>query len=456
MLSILSCMKKKYLIALFLCISSCLFAQKTFDREYYLEAVSEFKTVLTHEKLHKLVQGLQRFHPFHFDSIRGRPIKQVIYDIDLPQEKLTDTEFVFHARKFLDCITEEDPHFMIAPVIRKIKGYKVKNPMLKAPPFVGIQINDTLLVHKSLNEKLKRGDKILSINSIPVSNLIAYAYRRRYMNIAHAMLDYHISLSNSYQIVLQRGEKRINIKSEGIPFDKYYENIENLPCESKIYGKHHVGYFKLQNFDENRQTFKQLNAFCKRLKKEGVQNLILDLRENPGGSGYMLDVFYSLFSSSDSIPFLKNAFYRASPATKHYGFSELDMGKLLPFPEKEMFRMIPLNKDYYIGEIKLYVLMSEYTFSTAASFANVVQFNKMGVLAGEALKKNALKYGEIDKVSFNSNIMVCSTAVFDEHTKAQNGILTPDIEIPYIAKEYMQGGDPVLEKLLEKIGQNKK
>ncbi len=456
MLSILSCMKKKYLIALFLCISICSFAQKTFDKKRYLKATHKVRTDLTTDRLLRFSNTIKKFHPYDSDSINGRSIKEIIDEIELPKATLKDAELVYQIRKFLDYMTAEDPHIVAIPILLKTDHYKVKMSMLKAPPFWGVQINDTLLVHKSLNEKLKKGDRILTINEIPVLELFKYNYKNRYVNMGHMMWCYHLNVSDTYQIVLQRNYENIELEVDGISFDKYAVSGREF-CENKIYNEHNTGYFKLQNFDKNRQTFKQLNAFCKRLKKEGVQNLIVDLRENPGGSGYMLDAFYSLFSSSDSIPFSKSAFFRASPITKDYGFSESDMGKLLPFPEKEMFRMIPLNKDYYIGEIKLYVLMSEYTFSTAASFANVIQFNKMGVLAGEPLKKNALKYGEIEDVNFESYFkLILSTAVFDEHTKAQNGILTPDIEIPYIAKEYMQGGDPVLEKLLEKIGQNKK
>ena len=46
------------------------------------------------------------------------------------------------------------------------------------------------------------------------------------------------------------------------------------------------------------------------------------------------------------------------------------------------------------------------------------------------------------------NLLAILTVLFDEYTKSNDGIVYPDIPIPYIASEYMNGGDPVLEKLL--------
>lgn len=45
--------------------------------------------------------------------------------------------------------------------------------------------------------------------------------------------------------------------------------------------------------------------------------------------------------------------------------------------------------------------------------------------------------------------------MINEYTRSKDGQIYPDIEIPYVAKEYMQSDDPVLEKLLNYIKTNK-
>ncbi|MCG8484723.1 MAG: S41 family peptidase [Clostridia bacterium] len=449
-------MKTTFLVAvqlLFIFIYS--FSQKSFNREEYLKATSNDKTVFTQERLYKFVDIIKKYHPYNSDSINGEPIKAIIKNLDWPKKPLNDAELVFHIRKFLDYMTEEDPHIVAIPTLRKTKDYKVKLSMLKTPPFWGLHVNDTLIIHKSLNKKLKQGDRILTINSIPVSEVIKYNYKYRYVNMANMMWYYHYNISDTYEIVLQRNNKDIKVDVEGIPFSEYYAN-NGLFCESKIYNEHRVGYFNLRTFETNRYIFKKLNSFCKTLSKEGIQNLVIDLRENTGGSGHMLDAFFSLFCSYDSIPYLKSAFVRVSKVTEDYGFSSSETGKLLPLPKREIHNTVILNSKYYVGPIKLFVLISENTASTAATFANVIQYNNMGKLVGEPLKKNALKYGEIDQWNFGYLNLTLSTVEFNEYTKAKSGVLIPDIEIPYIAKDYMQGGDPVLEKLLDKIKKNQR
>ena len=46
---------------------------------------------------------------------------------------------------------------------------------------------------------------------------------------------------------------------------------------------------------------------------------------------------------------------------------------------------------------------------------------------------------------------VISTVEMDEYSNQVDGIIQPDIHIPYIADEYMKGGDPVLEHCLDYI-----
>lgn len=70
------------------------------------------------------------------------------------------------------------------------------------------------------------------------------------------------------------------------------------------------------------------------------------------------------------------------------------------------------------------------------------------------LLHNALKYGEVAYLNWISNAFAAismSTVEYDEYTRSPDDQVYPDIFIPYVASEYMEGGDPVLEKLLRYI-----
>ena len=101
---------------------------------------------------------------------------------------------------------------------------------------------------------------------------------------------------------------------------------------------------------------------------------------------------------------------------------------------------------------------SKDTGSIAASFCNILQFNDAASLVGEPLLHNALKYGEeINGEALLPTLLIptsISTVEFDEYTCAVDGVLMPDIVIPYVARDYLSGRDAMLDKLLEIIESN--
>ena len=101
--------------------------------------------------------------------------------------------------------------------------------------------------------------------------------------------------------------------------------------------------------------------------------------------------------------------------------------------------------------------MSRNTSSIAASFCNILQYNGSATLVGEPLCRNALCFGEtvtgeiwLSSLLYETSI---ATTEYDEYTLAVNGVLMPDIAIPYIAEDYLSGQDAMLGKVLEIIKQ---
>jgi hypothetical protein len=102
-------------------------------------------------------------------------------------------------------------------------------------------------------------------------------------------------------------------------------------------------------------------------------------------------------------------------------------------------------------ELNVYVLVSRNTGSMAACLANLIQYNKIGTVVGEPLVHNALKYGEVVEAQSGIAAFFISTVQYEDYTRAVDGVLFPDVMLPYRVTEYLQGGDPVLMKLLKYI-----
>ena len=429
---------------------------KVFVREQYLAHIEKQDTVLTAERLQGFIDQIKNFHPFSFDSLGDRPASDVVAEIGatLPQNRLNDAEFVFQARKLMDLITLEDPHFRIMPVLRKHPDLKFKTASITVPPFLGLCINDSLLVHSTYNKGLRRGDLIKSINNIPVNEYLHRYYPDRYMDLGNLVWYNNYQVYPQYKIDYVRDGLDATITTDGVRYTNYAVK-EGLFCHGKLMPDYSLGYFRIRTFENNRYILKKFRKFVESMKQSGYSDLIIDLRENPGGSGDDLNLFFSVFSNKDTLCYLKDGKVRASKATKDYGYEEKQYGQLLPMPSEDMFHSFALDSSLFVPGLDVYVLVSRSTGSIAASFANICQYNQIATLVGEPLARNALKYGEIARGEFNGNLLAISTVLFDEYTKSNDGIVYPDIPIPYIASEYMNGGDPVLEKLLRYL-KNKK
>lgn len=222
-----------------------------------------------------------------------------------------------------------------------------------------------------------------------------------------------------------------------------------------MYGN--VGYIAINAFQYNKFIIKELRNLVNGVKEIGGNSVIIDLRKNQGGSGKHFDKLLSIFTQKAEIDYDKSVKVMISETTiPDYGYAD-SIGKLVTLPDDKIFKKVPLHPNLYMGKMNYYLLISKNTGSMAASFANAMQYNNFGKLVGEPMLRNAVRYGEVCDVNTGRLIhLYYSTVENDNYTKSADGIVRPDIEIPYIADAYMQGGDPILEKLLEKIKEQEK
>ncbi|MCG8578267.1 MAG: S41 family peptidase [Bacteroidales bacterium] len=374
------------------------------------------------------------------------------------EDSITLTEMVKLYRGAVDLFTNEDPHFRIYPSLIRNANHKEasrKNfqKVIKALPFSCLQINDSLLVDESINENILKGDLILSINGIKTVDLLNYTYSDRYINSSLMQLQYHMMFTPDYDLELIRDGKMIKTNVVGATLEQYNKQ---LSCKETItMVSENIGYIEIKEFQKNKTIIKKLRKLIKQVKQSNGHSIIIDLRRNPGGSGEDFDKLVSIFTPREKIDYHKSIKVMISEKTiPHYGYAD-SIGKLvtLPFSDPQVYYEVPLQPDLYMGKMNYYILMSINTGSMASSFANIIQYNNLGSLVGEPMRYNATKYGEVEQGNdpLAAIQLFYSTIEIDEYTKAKDGVIRPDISIPYIATEYMKGSDPMLEKLFQII-----
>jgi len=385
-------------------------------------------------------------------EVKDSLLKEInLINASYPKDTLLSSDIFYIFKPFFEWLRYVDPHYRVnlanttasslyknEKQLRRIIKKHVRNL-----PFNISNINDTLIINESIDTLFKRGDIIQSINGIEAAELVKYNYADR-LTTPNALLHnyFYRSFDNHFEVVVNRNKitRKIETKGEKTYRSVYIELSQKAATENNSRIIDGIGYIPVPSFFEvNSRLIKIIDKTIRSFRDKGVDKVILDLRNNPGGHGDRFDELLSLFINKESIPYLRGA---------------------KAMSEYEPITEIPLMQNKYISGIEYYVIMNEGTGSVAASFCNIMQYNGAAELLGEPLLHNALTYGETRHVQNrypNQSIPALfretsvSSVEFDEYSKAKNGILYPDYTITCSAKSYNKGGDPVLESALEYV-----
>jgi len=314
-----------------------------------------------------------------------------------------------------------------------------------------------MTVNKTLDSVFHIGDRILAINNELIENFMNFQ-QVRYIPCPILQQFHHFAYTSCYVVDIERAGKRMQIRTNGMGYNDALFTLNVSPFKRELLEKDQIGYIEIDAFFPNNSLLiKRLLNLIKKAQKAGYKDVIIDVRKNSGGSGHNFDHLISFFTTQDTLKYAWKEKVRVSEYTLDYGFPKDSIGRLADIPLKEAHPKLPLKPKKYVGDMNYYILMSRNTQSMAATFVNILQTNGLAKLCGEPLMHNALKYGETIQIGWKSksNIEIFSTVLTEEYTQSPDGQIYPDIEIPYVASEYMQGGDPLLEKLLNYIKQHR-
>lgn len=380
------------------------------------------------------------------------------------RDSLSSADLMWALRPYLRWLQRIDPHLRVQPqarlALKSRQAYRTaKNAPL--PGFLLLNIRDTLLVERSVDPLFRPGDRLLAINGCPVGDYLVRCYDDRsiYSFTLMANHDFEMVRAQGYTVLFERSGERRTVHTAGRPWQEVYLGLlRQREFLTRIFPEAKAGYFAITEFyPNNGLLIKKLRRAILAAKEQGCTSFILDLRGNPGGNGSAFDDLLSIFINKPSIHYLKGQRVRVGPETlRDYDFLTDSMRwQLVDVPPEGRVAEVRLDRKKYIPGMKYYVLMNKDTGSVAASFCNILQFNDAAELVGEPLLENALRYGEVTQRwhGLTRLMLTVSTVEFDECTRAEDGVLRPDIPIPYVAADYLAGRDAMLVRLLDRIAQ---
>jgi hypothetical protein len=362
---------------------------------------------------------------------------------------------------------------------------------------IGNQLFIKTLGKNCSDTTLVRGTEILQVNDIPMARIIEVArqncqadgYNQTFKDSFLGLYRLEETLNEYFEL---KAPYRFLVKSptgevrESVVFSKHISqsNVAQPPLSKQVIQKQERNALeKLRSFKllsqapetllmtcngfryDDFKTFDQLVFQTARTQK--IKNLIIDLRNNPGGDTSAGDDILRYLLTKPTYNFLTcdspvNQLFFAkqiAPAPKDHLFNPKQLKKL---PNGKYRRIVdgvklitPHPNLHFSGQV--YVLISGFTFSAGAILASLLKAHTNAVFIGQETGggEAGCSGGLTSKVILPQTQMVVNFPHFRIETntkapKAGRGVM-PHYPINYTAQDIASGRDLELEKVVELI-----
>jgi len=431
-----------------------------------------------------------------------------------------DLYFDAYRSVLTDSMTEQQFGFrIIAPLTTHIRCGHTSFSFSKSYTrfFRGIQLpsfplymkvwGDTMILTTNLNRKdslLKRGTQISSVNGLTTSQLTnamfrfmptdGYSENINYIRLSSAFPYYHrniFGLSKNYKVGYI--DSLNNEKTVTLPF---YNPQADTPRVSKSRDKKkmqgskqgrksRLKEFRSLEIDESKQTaLINLQSFdngyglkkfyrksFKKIKKEQVQNLVIDIRSNGGGkvdnythlARYIRTTPFKVADTAVSMrknfgnygKYFQNSFLNWL-GLQLYTTRKSDQRYHFRYWENHVFQ--PFKKNHFDG--KVYVLIGGPTFSASSLFCHTIKGQENITLVGE--ETGGGQYGNsgliiphitLPNTGIRVRMPLFRVVQYNHAEKNGRGVM-PDVYVPPASYAVRKGLDLKMEKVKELIKQS--
>lgn len=419
-----------------------------FNKRY---TINEYKA-----DMDQMAEKLMEIHP---NALKFTTKKELLAIVEQKKELLTDTttfaDFVWHCNEIIAAV--HCSHTSLG-------GFYSEREMLPSKwrfPLHTRWVNNQLFVIDPLSNQgqIKTKDEIISINGKAVPDIVQDVYKhivsqgyiqttkQHFFNQwSTSILAYALGFPTTYNVRIKGKNQSVLLTTEKTIQEPYYDPTVNFCNEGLCFeilkdGKTAlltVSSFVYYPWDNLNVFEKFMDNTFDTIQKLDIQNLIIDVRQNRGGSPessiyllrYLVNKPFTYYSRVETA-------FKTQPA---YGEQKVN-----PF------------KNRFKG--KLYFMIDGLGNSTTGHFMSMVKSLKLGTIVGEELGSNQfcsagqticrLKHTKLVYYIADNTNVTTATNLPDE-----KGIL-PDYYVAQTIEEYLNNVDAVKEFTLKLIQQKK-
>lgn len=290
---------------------------------------------------------------------------------------------------------------------------------LRLPLFVNVSTDGVITARTSLDSLIPAGARILSINGHAAPEMIEamlpYApgelhhFRMQRVDSDFSAWFEMLYPADSYAVeyLPEGASKPLSVTLPAVTWDVITERVrsnnQTSPDDSRdpysftIDPVRGVAVMDFRSFHDPRRMKAFADSMFTTLRKQGIDKLVIDVRENGGGNSQVGDVLLRYISP---VPFIQmeKVYVRRSPFT--IGIMEANghgtTNPLIYLNElDERAYTAPLTAEEGHFDGKVWLVTSNYTFSSADSFANAFKHFGVGTVVGEETGGVNVAFGDL-------------------------------------------------------------
>lgn len=361
-----------------------------------------------------------------------------------------------------DSISVEELYKIAAPIVAMIgDGHTnlffpansvFKRDTKRLPVWMHVESDRTITVDRSLDSIMPCGAKVLKINGKATDQIIDELMQYVSGETEHFRLSrlddlrplLHVSMpADSYEIeyVAPGSTETRSYTFPALTPPEYMsrvpapknDNNSSEPYAFRIDESEQVGIMDFRSFENQDKMKTFADSMFTTLRKRGIRDLIIDIRENGGGASSVGDILLQYFTPKPFIQ-MEKVLIRITLTTRRlmwYG----DMTPGIYYhvtPEDKFHKPLSREEGFYDG--KVWLLTSNKTFSSAGSFAWAAQVFGASTLVGETTGGMNVAYGDVLGYNLPVSGITCGISYkrFWKHNADENDIhgAIPEYQVP--------------------------
>jgi len=402
-----------------------------------------------------LFSSIEEIHPNIFAVLSEEDFNRDLQEI---KTNLKSDLNVFDFYKLVDPLVAKfsDGHTILGFPYAELK----KTNGLFFPFPINVNTKDSSITifknYSKIEELVPLGAQIISVNNIPIKKLVAEMmtyisgekdfYKLNRLEYLFTPLLYILHKSNEFQLEYIFEKKKQTIYVTGINYNERYERSIQKKNRKK-YKKYsfkqipnkNIAVVDFRSFSDFNTFEIFLDSIFTIIKNENINNLIIDIRRNGGGNSKLGNEFFQYISQ---VPFrqfgktiikyskLQKKFYKEQYNSRIPFF----VNGIKVFGKKPKLKKLRRNNLRYTGNT--FLLISNTTFSSAASFSWAFKYFNMGKVIGQETGGMAVCFGDVirQKLPYSNLRFGVSHKKFYQYgaTDANNHGTIPDYEVPSI------------------------